>query len=101
MTRLYDEYKGRGGIVVAINSFKDTQDQARKYVEETGLGVPILLGGQELSHKWHAKVAPASFWVNRRGEIVDYDFGYSSEVADSIESKLKQLLENGTDSQIP
>lgn len=101
MTRIYDKYKDRGSIVVAINSFNDARDQVEKYIDETGLDVPILLGGRELSHKWYAEVAPAYFWVNRRGEIVDYDFGYSSEVAERIESKLEQLLENGTDSQTP
>ena len=100
MTRVYDKYKDRGSIVVAINSFNDTQDQVEKYLEETGLDVPILLGGRELSHKWYAQVAPASFWVDRRGKIVDYEFGYSSDVADRIEAKLEQLLESETELEL-
>ena len=70
MTRLYRKHKDRGFIVVAINCFDDTQEQVEDYIKETGLDVPVLLEGKELSRQCEVEVAPVSIWVNRDGKTM-------------------------------
>ena len=74
--------------MVAINYFRDERNTVEKYVEETGIDVPILLNGHELRKEYNVRSAPTSFWVDRKGRIVSYELGFSGDLEETVSTML-------------
>ncbi|MEO1619355.1 MAG: TlpA disulfide reductase family protein [Planctomycetota bacterium] len=90
LTRYHKQYVDRGFLILAVNAYDDSRDDVQQYVDSKKLEHAISLGGSDIADVYQVSAYPTSFWINRSGEVIDYDIGFSNP--DRIERKLLQLI---------
>lgn len=75
--KLYEEYKDRGFIVLAVNStIQDNPAEIPAFIEEYSLAFPILLDKSgEATRAYQIRSLPSSFFINRLGVITEVVIG--------------------------
>jgi thiol-disulfide isomerase/thioredoxin len=64
------------GTVVALD-YSDT-DEVRAFIENTGVSLPVLMGGRTTAANWGVRAFPTYFVVNANGQIASRSVGYST-----------------------
>ena len=92
--RAYQVYKGKGLIVLAIDStFQDTLAQAQTFVTENNLSFPILIDDYGLTTRlYRVQALPTSIFIGRDGIIRDVIIGGPMAEA-LIFSRVEKLLQ--------
>jgi peroxiredoxin len=69
--KLYDANKDRGLEVLAVNStFQDNEDDARAFVQDLKLSLPVLLDKDgSVSRRYLLRALPSTFIIDRQGII--------------------------------
>jgi len=57
-----------------------TVDEVRDFVHDTGIHLPVLLGGPKASADWRIRGFPSYFVINGEGKIVSRSVGYSTKL---------------------
>ena len=71
----YDRHKTEGFTVLAINVQEDP-DRVREFVDDMGLGLPVLLDRQgEVTARYRVRGLPTSFLIGRDGTILEKHIG--------------------------
>ncbi len=55
-------------------------DEVRRFIRDTGVDLPVLLGGPQTSSDWQIQAFPTYFVVNGDGQIVSRSVGYSTSI---------------------
>lgn len=58
----------------------DTLDEVRDFIKETGVNLPVLLGGPKTSRDWQIRGFPTYFVIDGEGQIVSRSVGYSTKI---------------------
>ncbi len=64
--------------VVALD-YEDI-DEVRAFIKETGVHLPVLLGGPQTSADWQIRGFPTYFVIDGDGKIVSRSVGYSTKI---------------------
>ena len=64
--------------VVALDY--ESLDEVREFIEETGVDLPVLLGGPQTSSDWGIRGFPTYFVIDGSGKIVSRSVGYSTKI---------------------
>lgn len=64
--------------VVALE-YEDLDD-VREFIKETGVQLPVLLGGPQTSEDWQIRGFPTYFVIDGDGRIVSRSVGYSTKI---------------------
>ncbi len=69
--KLYEANRERGLEVLAVNStFQDNEDDARSFVQNLNLTLPVLLDKDgSVSHRYLLRALPSTFIIDRKGII--------------------------------
>ena len=94
MQRVYDEYKDRGLIVLAVNStVQDQAASARAFAAEFGLTFPILLDMEGIATRlYEVRALPSSFFIGRDGVIIEVVIGGPMSEA-LLRTRVESILE--------
>jgi peroxiredoxin len=77
LTALYNQYKDRGLVVVAVNGYDETKSEVEQYARAHGLTHPIALMGKKVGlEKYTVESYPVTFLVDHSGTIVDYHLDF-------------------------
>ena len=55
-------------------------DEIREFIRETGVHLPVLLGGPQTSNDWQIRGFPTYFVIDGKGKIVSRSVGYSTKL---------------------
>ena len=55
-------------------------DEVREFISETGVNLPVLLGGQQTTNDWQIRAFPTYFVIDSEGNIVSRSVGYSTKI---------------------
>jgi len=55
-------------------------DEIREFIKETGVDLPVLLGGPKTSSDWNIRAFPTYFVIDEDGQIASRSVGYSTSV---------------------
>jgi len=55
-------------------------DDVREFIRETGVRLPVLLGGPQTSKDWQIRGFPTYFVIDGDGKIVSRSVGYSTKI---------------------
>ena len=55
-------------------------DEVRDFIKETGVHLPVLLGGPKTSSDWQIRGFPTYFVIDGNGQIVSRSVGYSTRI---------------------
>ena len=92
--RVYDEYKDRGLIVLAVNStVQDQAASAKAFAAEFGLTFPILLDMEGIATRlYEVRALPSSFFIGRDGVIIEVVIGGPMSEA-LLRTRVESILE--------
>ena len=89
--RLHKEYGGKGLTVLAVSMDEGGWDEVKAFVKESKISYTVLKGTEEVSSKYKVRLIPATFLVDKQGNIAKrYMGGGTSE---AVEQDIKALLE--------
>lgn len=76
MEKLYQEFKERGLVVVAVN-YRETKEEIQKFVDELGLTFPVLVDRDgRVSETYGVWSIPLSYFIDRKGDFIGKVSGY-------------------------
>jgi thiol-disulfide isomerase/thioredoxin len=55
-------------------------DEVREFIDETGVHLPVLLGGPQTTKDWQIRGFPTYFVIDGDGNIVSRSVGYSTKI---------------------
>jgi thiol-disulfide isomerase/thioredoxin len=55
-------------------------DEVREFISETGVNLPVLLGGPKTSSDWNISAFPTYFVIDENGQIASRSVGYSTRI---------------------
>ena len=55
-------------------------DEIREFIKETGVDLPVLLGGPQTSNDWSIRGFPTYFVIDEDGQIASRSVGYSTRI---------------------
>lgn len=55
-------------------------DDVREFINETGVGLPVLLGSRQTTLDWNIQGFPTYFVIDEQGGIVSRSVGYSTKI---------------------
>ena len=64
--------------VVALDY--ESLDEVREFIDETGVDLPVLLGGPKTTMDWRIRGFPTYFVIDGDGRIVSRSVGYSTKL---------------------
>lgn len=88
MEKLYQAYRGRGLVILAISGDRTGQSTVEGFVQEVGVTFPILLDpANEVFAQYGVRGLPTSYLLDRQGRIVSAEAGardWNSQVARQV-----------------
>jgi hypothetical protein len=91
LSKLADEFKKDGLIVLAVDAWDEGEEGLASYVKSEKLTHRILLEGSEVTEAYGSgSNVPVVLWIDRKGVVVDTEWGYDG--AGSLEAKTRKLL---------
>ncbi len=95
MERLYQEFRGQGLEVVAVN-FMETAAQVNAFAEEQKLTYPMLMDPRsEIAGQYGVMRLPETVLIGREGEVLGKSIGYKPWYKDDVRELMAALLGNG------
>jgi len=58
----------------------ESLDEVREFIKETGVHLPVLLGGPKTTSDWQIRGFPTYFVIDGNGQIVSRSVGYSTRI---------------------
>ena len=93
MSKLYQEFKGKGFEIVAVN-VKDKRDDAMKFVQNMKLTYPIMLDPEgEVGLLYGAWGMPATYLIDRKGVVLARLWGPAEWYSPAARNLIKTLIE--------
>ena len=89
---LYDELGGRGFVLVTIN-VDTNKEAANRFLEMTGLSVPVYRLSQAELFKLGVRSLPTSVLLKPDGFPLQVYSGYSPTVVDQIRELVQEMLD--------
>lgn len=74
--------------VVALE-YEDLDD-VREFISETGIQLPVLLGGPQTTRDWQIRGFPTYFVIDGDGKIVSRSVGYSTKIGLQVRAWLNE-----------
>ncbi|MDE0028249.1 MAG: TlpA disulfide reductase family protein [Deltaproteobacteria bacterium] len=95
MERLYQEFRGQGLEVVAMN-FMETAEEVTAFAEEQKLTYPMLLDPRsEIAGQYGVMRLPETVLIGRGGEVLGKSIGFKPWYKDDVRELMAALLGNG------
>ena len=91
LEELHKQYSAQGLEVVGVAMDDAKPEEVRKFAKEVGVSYTIVMGKEAVGEAYGGvQFLPASFYIDRRGKIVDRVFGLVShkEIEDNIRKAL-------------
>ncbi|RKY41457.1 MAG: hypothetical protein DRP85_06270 [Candidatus Makaraimicrobium thalassicum] len=88
---LYEEYKGKGLVIVGVALDRGGTAVVRSFTEAGGITYPIVIGDQRIASTYGGiRGIPTTFVIDRQGRIVEKFVGYRGR--EVFESLIRKLL---------
>jgi len=94
MEKLYQEFKGQGLEVVAIN-FMEREKAITSFLKENGFSFPVLLDKKgEIARKYGVHGLPVTYLIARNGNLLAKSMGYKDWYKPDIRQLISTLLKD-------
>jgi thiol-disulfide isomerase/thioredoxin len=93
LSRIYDDHKQDGLVVLTVDGWNEPAERVRKYVESEKLSQLFVINGDSVAkQKYHVRSWPMICWINHKGMVVGVHFGYSAGDEKTLEKEAQELL---------
>ena len=94
MEKLYQELKGEGLEIVAVN-FMENEKPIRAFLKENGFTFPVILDKKgEIAQRYGVHALPVTFMIGRKGNLLAKSIGYKDWHAQKTRKVFKSLLKD-------
>jgi len=94
MEKLYQEFKGEGLEVVAIN-FMEKEKPIKSFLKENGFTFPVLLDKKgEIARNYGVHGLPVTYLIARNGNLIARSMGYKDWYKPEIRQLIGTLLKD-------
>ena len=94
MEKLYQEFKGEGLEVVAIN-FMESEKPIKSFLKENGFTFPVLLDKKgEIARKYGVHGLPVTYLIARNGNLLAKSMGYKDWYKPDTRRLISTLLKD-------
>jgi len=91
LAKLQESYRSKGLVVVGVAMDDGGSSMVGKFLDKQGIHYPVIIGDSSISKGFGGVIGvPASFLVDRKGELVRRYDGYASE--EELREDLEKLL---------
>ena len=80
-------------MVLAVNGYNEPRETVAGFVRDKGLKQKVLLGGRQVAlQAYGVKGFPTSFFIDRAGNVVASEVGFSPAGARGFEARIQEIL---------
>ncbi|NTV12657.1 MAG: TlpA family protein disulfide reductase [Desulfobulbaceae bacterium] len=91
LVKLQESYRSKGLVVVGVSMDEGGRTMVGKFLEKQGVNYPVIIGDSSVAKGFGGVIGvPASFLVDRKGELIRRFDGYASE--EELREELEKLL---------
>ena len=92
---LYEKYKNNGLVMIGIDPYDDpVKGEMSAFLAKRGITYTVLFSDRELPKTYHVSGYPTLIFLNREGNIVKTQYGFSTTLEEALEEQLKKMLQN-------
>ncbi len=91
LVRIYNDYKDQGLLVLGVSLDQD-KSALEKFIQESAIPYPILLGNNEVANAYDVQGIPTLVVFDKKGKIALREVGFSEENMANLEAKIVELL---------
>ncbi|MBI4691533.1 MAG: TlpA family protein disulfide reductase [Nitrospirae bacterium] len=89
---LYEKYKDRGFVILALVSEDDGKDAIESFINEYKVTYTVVLANNEVIRRYGISSIPISFIINKEGKIVNRHIGNSPDIMQELTTDIEGLL---------
>jgi peroxiredoxin len=92
--KVYEKYKDKGFVLLSVNVLWDKEAEAKQFVKEYGLTFPVGRDGSaRISTAYKVDATPASFFIDRKGVLVERVTGeFQFDAEGEFSRRVEKLL---------
>lgn len=95
MQRVYEEFKGEGLVIVAVD-LREDREQVKRFLDQYGLTFPVLLDKTgRVGATYGARAIPTTYLIDRKGYIIGRAIGAREWDTREMKSFFQEILKNG------
>lgn len=92
---LHEKYKDNGFVMIGIDPYDDpVKGEMSAFLAKRGITYTVLFSDRELPKTYHVSGYPTLIFLNREGNIVKTQYGFSTTLEEALEEQLKKMLQN-------
>lgn len=92
---LHEKYKDNGFVMIGIDPYDDpVKGEMSAFLAKRGVTYTVLFSDRELPKTYHVSGYPTLIFLNREGNIVKTQYGFSTALEETLEEQLKKMLQN-------
>lgn len=90
LEKTHQKYKGKGLVVIGVN-YRESAPIIKSFMTKNSLSIPVLLDPEgELADEFNIMGLPATFFINRNGDVIGSHTGLISP--STLDSWITKLL---------
>lgn len=90
LMKSYDEYKDKELVILGVGM--NRADYLKPFSKLLKIKYPILLGDMETAKKYSIFAVPATYIMDRNGQLTDTIIGFNMIIGEKIEKTIQELL---------
>lgn len=92
---LHEKYKDKGFVMLGIDPYDDpVKGEMATFLAKRGVTYTVLFSDHDLPKNYHVKGYPNLFFLDRKGNIVKIQIGFSTASEEAIEKQIQEMLNN-------
>lgn len=93
MSKLYDEFKADGFMILAVN-VQEEKEIVKEYIKNKKIGFPVLLDTDgKVASEYGIRGVPIHFIIDRKGLMIGQAMGARDWVSDEGKNFIRLLVE--------
>lgn len=93
MEKLYNAYREKDFVILAVSMDRKEKNEVSEFVKKNGYTFPVLLDPDStLSENYKVPYIPATFLIDRQGQIVSREYGARNWDSAAVRGKIDELL---------
>ena len=90
---LHEKYKDKGFVMIGIDPYDDpVKGKMADFLAKRDVTYTVLFSDRELPKEYHVSGYPTLYFIDRNGNIVHTQIGFSTTLEEELEKKLVEML---------
>jgi thiol-disulfide isomerase/thioredoxin len=92
--QIHKSFAGNPNVAVLAINAGENEAVVKKFIKDNGMNYAVLNGNREIMQNYKVNAIPSFFIIDKKGNIVKKDVGFTPFLEKEWELKLKELSKN-------